>query len=66
MDGFVLKEKEGDNYDDANSWDEHNLDVREKEGSKWGNDERDEGNSDNDNEESEEEGEEGKGDGSRM
>ena len=66
VDGSVLNEKDGDNYDDANSWDRHNLDVRAKEGTEWGNEERDEGDSNNDHEESEEEEEEGKGDGSRM
>ena len=66
MDGSVLKEKEGNDYDDANSWDEHNFDVREKEGAEWGNNERDEGDSDYDDEESEEEEEEGKEDGSWM
>ena len=66
MDGSVLNEKEGDNYDDANSWDRHNSDVRAKEGIEWGNDERDKGNSNNNDEEREEEEEEGKGYGSRM
>ena len=66
VDGSVLNEKEGDNYDDANSWDRHNLDVRAKDGTEWGNDERDEGDSNNTDEEREEEEEEGKGDGSPM
>ena len=66
MDRSALKEKEGDNCDNAKLWDEHNFDVREKEGAEWGNYERDEGDSDNDDEESKEEEEEGKGDGSRM
>ena len=54
MDGSVLKEKEGNDYDDANSWDDQHFDVREKEGVEWGNDERDEGNNDNEDAESEE------------
>ena len=66
MDRSVLKDKEGDDYDDANLWGQHNFDVREKEGAEWGNDERDEGDSNNDNEDTEEEEEDGKGDGSRM
>ena len=53
IDGSVLKEKEGDNYDDADSWDEHNFDVRGKEGADWGNYERDK--VDDDGEESKEE-----------
>ena len=66
MDGSVLKEKEGDNYDDEKSWDELNFDVREKEREEWGNDERDEVDSKKNYAESEDEEEEGKGDGSRM
>ena len=66
MDRSALKEKEGDNCDNAKLWDEHNFDVREMEGAECGNDERDEGDGGNDDEESEEEEEECKGDGSRM
>ena len=66
VDRSVLKEKEGDDYDDANLWDRNNFDKREKEGTEWGNDKRDKGDSNNDDEESKEEEEEGKGDGSRM
>ena len=62
----VLKEKEGDNYDDTDSWDEHYFDVERKEGEEWGNNERDEGDGNGNNEESEEEEEEGKGDGPRI
>ena len=51
----VLKEKDGDNYDDADTWDEQDFDVGGKEGAEWGNNERDEGGDKDDNEESEEE-----------
>ena len=68
MDGSVLKEKKGDDYDNSTSWKEHNFDIREEEEAVWGSHERDKGNSDNkdEDEESEEEEEDGKGDGSRM
>ena len=55
IDGYVLKEKEGNDYDDANLWDEHNFDVGGKDGAEWGNDERGEGDGNNNDEESEEE-----------
>ena len=41
IDGSVLKKKDGDYYDDADSWDEHYLDMGGKEGTEWGNNERD-------------------------
>ena len=62
----VLKEKEGDIYNDNNLWDEHNFDVGGKEGEEWGNDEKEEGNGNYNDEDREEEEEEGKGDGSHM
>ena len=49
IDGSVLKKEEGDNYDNANLWDEHDFDVGGKEGEDWGNNERDEGDRDDDN-----------------
>ena len=64
--GSVLKEKEGDDYDDADSWDEHDFDVGGKEGAEWGKNERDKGDGDKNDEDSEEEEEEGNGDGYRM
>ena len=64
IDRSVLKEKEGDNYNNADSWENHDFDVGGKEGEEWGNDERYKG--ENDNGESEEEEEKGKGDGSWM
>ena len=45
IDGSVLKEKEGNDYNVADLWDEHDFDVVGKEGTEWGNNERDEGNS---------------------
>ena len=66
INGSVLKEKEGDDYDDSNSWDEQDFDVGGKDGEEWGKNERDEGKEDDDDEEIEEEEEEGKGYGSRM
>ena len=67
IDGSVLKEKEGNNYDNSDSWDEHNFDGGGgKEGAEWGNNKRDKGKDEDDDEESEEEEEEGKGDASRM
>ena len=66
INGSVLKEKEGDKYDDADSWDEHDFDVGGEEGSECGDNGSDEGEGEGNNEESEEEKEEGKGDGSCM
>ena len=66
INGSVLKEKEGDDYNDADSWNEHNFDVGGKDEAEWGNNKRDEDNSNNDDADIEEEEEEGKGDGSRM
>ena len=51
----VLKEKESDEYNNADSWDDHGFNMEGKEGAEWGNNERYEGNGDNDNEASEEE-----------
>ena len=53
IDRSVLKEKDGYDYDDANSWDEHDFDVGGKEVAEWGNNERYEGDSDDDDGESE-------------
>ena len=54
IDGSVLKEKEGGNYDDAGSWDDHDFDVAGKGGAERGNDVRDEGNCNDENEDIEE------------
>ena len=43
IDGSLMKEKEGDDYKGADSWDEHNFDVGGKGGEEWGKNERDEG-----------------------
>ena len=43
IDGSILKDKEGENYEDADLWDEHNLDVGGEEGTEWGDNKRDEG-----------------------
>ena len=61
-----MKDKEGNDYGDSDSWDEHYFDVGGKEGEEWGNDEREEGGNNDDDEERKEEEEEGKGDGSRL
>ena len=57
----VLKEKEGDDYDDVKSWDKHDFYVGKKEGEELGNNERDEGDGDDDDGEREEEEYVGKG-----
>ena len=54
IDSSVLKEKEGDDYDDANSWDKLDLYVGVKEGAEWENNERDKGDRYNNGEEIEE------------
>ena len=61
---YVLEEKEGNDYDDANSWDENDFDVGGKEGAEWENNERDKVNKND--EDIEEEEKEGKGDGSQI
>ena len=52
IDGYVMKEKEGENYDDANSGEEQKFDDVGKEGTEWGSNERDEGDGGDNNEES--------------
>ena len=44
-----MKEKEGNDYDDSESWDEYDFDLRGKEGLEWGNNERDKGDGIDDN-----------------
>ena len=61
-----MKEKEGNDYGNADSWDGNNFGVGGKEGAEGGNNERDEGDGNENDGENKDEEEEGKGDGSRM
>ena len=57
-----MKQKEVDDYDDADSWEEKYFNVGGKERAQWGNGESDDRNGNENNEESKEEEEEGQGD----